>query len=166
MLFSIEIFLILKNGAMKRIINSDIADFLFRAFFCLIFVGLGGEHIFSDTLIQHLMPEWMPYKRLVSLLSGIWLVGWGGLIFIGYKIEWAAYALGLFLVVVTFAVHVPGVLIHASTVPEEYYWMWDILQRSNLVKNICLLGVCFHLLHHKVGKFSLEYYLREKTENI
>jgi NAD(P)-dependent dehydrogenase (short-subunit alcohol dehydrogenase family) len=30
---------------------------------------------------------------------------------------------------------------------------------SNFVKNLCLLGVCFHLLHHQTGKLSLESYL-------
>ena len=39
-------------------------------------------------------------------------------------------------------------------------WMWDILQRSNFVKNLCLLGVCFHLLHHRTGCFSVDAWLR------
>lgn len=36
--------------------------------------------------------------------------------------------------------------------------MWDILQRSNFVKNLCLLGVCSNLLHHEPGKLSLAAY--------
>lgn len=140
-------------------ICSDKADFLFRGLFCLIFVGLGGEHIFSDELIQHLMPYWIPYPRTVSIACGVWLFSWGMMIALGYKLKWAANALGLFLLVVTAGVHVPGVFHYPPELPETQHWMWDILQRTNLVKNMCLLGVCFHLLHHKPGKYSLEYYL-------
>lgn len=143
-------------------IDSDLADLLFRGLFCLIFIGLGGEHIFSDSLIQHLMPEWMPYQRLVSLLCGLWLVGWGSLILLGWRIRAAAYGLGLFLVVVTVVVHFPAVISEPASIPKEYHWLWQILQRSNLVKNLCLLGVCFHLLHHRVGKYSLESYLKNR----
>lgn len=143
-------------------INQDIADLIFRAFFCLIFVGLGAEHIFSDALIQKLIPEWIPMKRLLSFMCGLWLFGWGSLILIGWRVHLAAVALGFFVVVVSLVVHLPGVMQMPPTMPQEWTWVWDILQRTNLVKNICLLGVCFHLLHHKVGKYSMEAWLRRR----
>ncbi len=146
-------------------IDSDLADFLFRALFCLIFIGLGSEHIFSDSLIQHLMPDWMPYRRLVSLLCGIWLVGWGSLILLGWHVKWAAVGLGAFLIVVTVLVHVPAVMLAPDAIPEQYQWLWQILQRSNLVKNLCLLGVCFHLQHHRLGKYSLERYFADRPKS-
>lgn len=147
---------------MKLTITPDLADFIFRLLFCLIFVGLGGEHIVSDALIQHLMPEWMPMKRAVSIACGLWLTTWGAFILLGWKVRLAAYGLAAFLVVVTLLVHMPGVMFRAPNIPEEHYWMWEILQRTNLVKNLCLLGVCFHLLHHDVGRYSLEHYLAER----
>ena len=137
-------------------ISSDLADLIFRIFFCLIFVGLGGEHIVSDALIQRLMPSWVMYPRAVSIACGFWLLGWGTLILLGWHIRWAAIALGAFLIIVTVLVHLPGVMNYPSNLPASSQWMWDILQRTNLVKNLCLLGVCFHLQHHKVGKYSLE----------
>ncbi len=137
-------------------ISPDLADLLFRLFFCLIFVGLGAEHIVSDALIQRLMPRWILYPRAVSIACGIWLLGWGSLILLGWHIRWAAIALGLFLILVTIVVHLPGVFSYPSGLPASARWMWDILQRTNLVKNLCLLGVCFHLQHHTVGKYSLE----------
>lgn len=140
-------------------ISEDAADLIFRLFFCLIFVGLGAEHMFSDELIQRLMPEWVPSPRIVSFLCGAWLFTWGSLIAIGWRVKWAAIALGAFVVAVTIAVHAPGVLTRPVNIPEEAAWMWDILQRTNLVKNICLLGVCFHLLHHEVGRYSVEKWL-------
>jgi len=143
-------------------IDEDISDLAFRLLFCLIFVGLGLEHIFSDTLIQHLMPAWMPMKRLVSFSCGLWLVSFGSLILLGWQLRMAACGLAAFLLVVTAVVHLPGVMFQSSGIQPDAYWMWEILQRTNLVKNICLLGVCFQLLHHKVGKYSLEAWLAKR----
>ncbi len=143
-------------------INYDLSDLIFRAMFCLIFIGLGGEHIVSDQMIQHLMPTWVPYPRLVSIACGIWLVFWGSFILIGWRIRYAAYALGIFLILVTVLVHLPAICFNPAELPEQYIWLWQILQRSNLVKNLCLLGVCVHLMHHPLGKYSLEYRLKNK----
>jgi uncharacterized membrane protein YphA (DoxX/SURF4 family) len=141
-------------------IDSDVAEFLFRFLFCSIFVGLGGEHLFADTLIRQIMPAWVPFPRLVSVLCGLWLISWGSLILLGWHIRAAALALGAFLVVVTIAVHVPGIFARPDSMTEACAPFWDILQRSNLVKNLCLLGVCFLLLHHRVGRYSIESYVR------
>lgn len=135
-------------------LNQDISDLIFRFFFALIFLALGFEHIFSDSLIQELFPYWIPSPRIVSILCGLWLITFGGLIAIGLWIRQAAIALGIFLLVVTFAVHVPGALVSHPELPDEYQWMWAILQRSNLAKNLCLLGVCVLFLNYKVGKYS------------
>ena len=143
-------------------ITRDESEFIFRALFCLIFIGLGGEHIVSDELIQKLMPAWVPFKRVVSVLCGLWLVFWGTFVLVGYRLRLASFALGLFLVVVTVLVHIPGV-ISEPELPSDYAWMWTILQRSNLVKNLCLLGVCFQLWYHDLGKYSLERYLTERA---
>ncbi len=153
-------------GNDKRVfIDQDVAELLFRLLFSLIFLGLGSEHLFSDALIQHLMPDWMPLKRLVSFGCGMWLVAFGAMIAAGWHVRLAALGLAAFLIVVTALVHMPGVMFHAPQIPEESYWMWEILQRSNLVKNLCLLGVCFHLLYHEPGKYSLTARLAEKKPN-
>ena len=44
------------NGLLAMRISSDLSDLLFPALFCLIFIGLGGEHMVADELIQQLMP--------------------------------------------------------------------------------------------------------------
>ena len=139
--------------------KADLSEFLFRILFCIIFIGLGGEHLFKDDLIRLLMPQWVPFARLVSIVCGLWLVSWGSLILLGWHLRWAAIALGAFVVVVTAAVHAPALFYMPPEIPTQCSWMWDILQRSNFVKNLCLLGVCFHLLHHQTGRLSLESYL-------
>lgn len=141
-------------------ISKNQADILFRGLFCLIFIGLGAEHLVDDTLIQKLMPAWVPMPHLVSLLSGAWLMLGGLLILLGWQLRFAALWLATFLIIVTVAVHLPGVVTRPIDLPIEWQWTWDILQRTNLVKNLCLLGVCFHLLHHEPGKYSLTHYLK------
>ena len=139
--------------------RADIAEFLFRVLFCLIFIGLGGEHLFKDDLIRLLMPDWVTFPRTVSAICGLWLISWGSLILLGWHLRWSAIALGTFVVIVTALVHAPALLGAPAKIPPDCGWMWDILQRSNFAKNLCLLGVCFHLLYHRAGRFSLESYM-------
>ena len=139
--------------------REDLTEFLFRILFCIIFIGLGAEHLFEDELIRLLMPAWVPLPRLASIVCGLWLVFWGSFILLGWHLKWSAIALGCF-VVVTALVHAPVLFAHPPGLPETCTWMWDILQRSNFVKNLCLLGVCFHLLYHEPGKLSLAAHLK------
>lgn len=138
-----------------RRIDPCVADAIFRLFFSSIFILLGGEHLVDDTLIQHIMPVWVPAKRLVSLLSGVILLTGGLGIATGIQLRAAATLLGAFLIVVTVLVHVPGMLMVPDQIPSDAHWLWDVFQRSNFIKNVCLLGVCVHLLTHEPGRFTL-----------
>ena len=147
---------------MKRL-NRDLADLLFRLLFCLIFIGLGGEHVFKDDLIQKLMPDWVPVPKAISLLCGFILLIGGGLIAIGYKLRFAALLLGSFLIVVTALVHGPALTSTPDFIAPESEWLWQILQRSNYVKNLCLLGVCLLLFNYQPGRWSLESWLKRRN---
>lgn len=138
-----------------RRIDPSVADAIFRLFFSSIFILLGGEHLVDDTLIQHIMPVWVPAKRLVSLLSGVILLTGGLGIATGIRLRAAATLLGAFLIVVTLLVHVPGMLMMPEQIPSDTRWLWDVFQRSNFIKNVCLLGVCVQLLTHEPGRFTL-----------
>lgn len=137
-------------------LDPDLREFVFRAFVSVIFVGLGLEHMFSDTLIQVLMPSWVPAQRLVSIVCGGVLLTGGLSLLLGYAVRQGAMLLGAFLVVVTISVHLPGLFQVPATIPADWAWLWVVFQRSNFVKNICLLGVCIHLVGHRPGRFSLE----------
>ena len=140
-----------------------VTDFLFRFFFSLIFIGLGGEHIVDDHLIQKMMPDYLEPKELLSKLAGVYLLGGGFCILFGLKTRVAALFLALFLLVVTPTVHIYGLVVFPEEIPKQWDWLWDIFQRSNLVKNLCLLGVCFHLFNHETGKWSLDAWLAERN---
>lgn len=134
-------------------------DLIFRILFSLIFLGLGMEHLFSDTTIRAMMPDWLVFKRGLSILAGLFLLSGGLSIMIGYRTIRGAVLLGGFLLVVTLLIHVPAVWQRPPNLDAEWFWLWDVYQRSNLVKNLCLLGVCFHLINHKPGRYSLDAWL-------
>jgi uncharacterized membrane protein YphA (DoxX/SURF4 family) len=113
-------------------VNRDLCELLFRILFSLIFLTLGGEHILSDDLV------------------------------LGWRLRFAALLLGSFVIVATLAVHIPAILMKPEFVTDSNMWMWDILQRSNLAKNVCLLGVCILLWHHEPGRWSLKERLKTK----
>lgn len=140
----------------------DLQDLIFRGLFSVIFVGLGLEHIFSDAMIQALMPDWVPFPRATSVVCGLVLLTGGLSLVLGYAVRQGAQLLAIFLVIVTGAVHLPGLFIAPAQIPEDWTWLWVVFQRSNFVKNICLLGVCVHLTQHEPGRFSLQAWLQRR----
>jgi uncharacterized membrane protein YphA (DoxX/SURF4 family) len=147
---------------MKISVNHDVSELLFRLLFSSIFVVLGFEHLFHDELIQRLMPMGLPLKRVASIASGVVLLLGGASIALGVRVQEGAILLGVFLVLVTLIVHVPGMFQDPNFVMDGDLWLWDLYQRSNFIKNLCLLGVCFHLLTHEPGSLTLPAYLRRK----
>lgn len=143
--------------------RKDWIDFIFRALFSSIFIGLGGEHLVDDHLIMNLMPDWVPEQRLVSVFSGMVLLSGGTFIILGFELKKAALLLSGFLIAVTVSVHGPALFSIPSTIHTEDQWLWIILQRSNFVKNLCLLGVCFHLYYYEPRCFSLHYLLKQNN---
>ena len=119
----------------RRHIDSDLAELIFRLLFSSIFIVLGGEHVFRDELIQQLMPSWMLAPRLFSLAAGVLLLTGGASIALGFRMHIAAIALGVFLVVVTLLIHVPGMFVYPPDLPPDSQWLWDLYQRSNFRGN-------------------------------
>lgn len=136
--------------------SRDANELLFRLLFSSIFLGLGAEHVFHDDLIQRLMPAWVPFARLASFAAGVVLLTGGTMVLIGWRLRTAARILGTFVVVVTVLVHVPGIFRMPAGIDADDAWLWTILQRSNLVKNLCLLGVCIQLGQHAPGRYSVD----------
>jgi uncharacterized membrane protein YphA (DoxX/SURF4 family) len=149
---------------MRTLVHHDVSELLFRLLFSSIFVVLGAEHLFDDALIQQLMPEWLPMKRALSIVSGVILLTGGACIALGARVQEGAILLGLFLIVVTLVIHVPGMFQPSEFVSDDDMWLWDLYQRSNFIKNVCLLGVCFHLLTHEAGPYTLPGYLARRRD--
>jgi uncharacterized membrane protein YphA (DoxX/SURF4 family) len=148
----------------RRAISEDVSELIFRLLFSSIFIVLGGEHLLSDGLIQRLMPEALPLKRLLSMASGLLLISGGTSIALGVRVYWAASALAGFLIVVTAVIHIPGMFRVPSDLAVDSGWLWDLYQRSNFIKNVCLLGVCFHFFYHEPGRYSLERWWADRRQ--
>ena len=147
--------------------RDDWADLGFRVLFSSIFLGLGGEHLFQDELVQKLMPDWFVYKRLLSVMAGLVLVTGAAALITGFQIRRAAIMLAAFLVTVTILIHLPELSGAPESLPEDWIWLWQVFQRSNFVKNVCLFGVCIHLMRYQPGLLTLENVIghlrRDKT---
>ena len=141
---------------LERRVDYDARDLIFRGLFSTIFLGLGSEHLLDDRMIRHFMPAWVQYPVLASRLSGGVLLVGGLSILIGYRMRLGARLLGAFLFIVTLAVHVPGCFQVPPDISADYAWLWTVFQRSNLVKNVCLFGVCVHLTTLAPGRFSVD----------
>ena len=148
---------------LEQRVTTDTRDLIFRGLFSTIFLGLGSEHLLDDRLIQHLMPGWVGHPVLASRLSGGVLLLGGLSILAGCRMQLGARLLGAFLLVVTLAVHVPGCFTVPPSIPADAAWLWTVLQRSNLVKNVCLFGVCVHLTTQAPGRYSVDAWLARKS---
>lgn len=137
--------------------RADLVDLIFRGLFSAIFLTLGLEHLFNDATIHLIMPAWLPWKRTISVLCGMWLTTGGLMILAGWYVRWAAIGLGIFVAVVTAVVHAPF-LLHSpqGIVPPEQEWLFTVFQRSNFMKNVCLLGVCVLLTTYRVGRYGIQ----------
>ncbi|MCE9500091.1 MAG: hypothetical protein K8R21_06290, partial [Leptospira sp.] len=72
--------------------------------------------------------------------------------------------LGFFLITVTIFIHGPELFVKPSGLSADWLWLWEVYQRSNFVKNLCLLGVCIHLLNYSSGRYSLDHFLETKRK--
>jgi uncharacterized membrane protein YphA (DoxX/SURF4 family) len=149
---------------LEQRVDTDTRDLIFRGLFSSIFLGLGCEHLLDDHVIQQLMPAWVQYRVFASRLSGVVLLLGGLSILTGYRMQLGARLLGAFLAVVTVTVHVPGCFTVPAGIAPDSAWLWTVFQRSNLVKNLCLFGVCVHLTTLAPGRFSVDAWLARKRE--
>ena len=149
---------------LEQRVDEGSRDLIFRGLFSTIFLGLGSEHLLDDRLIRHLMPGWIQYPTLASRLSGVVLLLGGLSIAAGYRMQLGARLLGLFLLVVTVTVHLPGIFLVPPDIPPDAAWVWTVLQRSNLVKNVCLFGVCVHLTTQPPGRYSVDAWRARKAQ--
>ena len=106
------------------------------------------------------MPDWFIYKRVLSILAGLVLVCGGLAVVTAFHLRYAAMMLAGFLVTVTTLIHLPELSGTPSGLTEDWVWLWQVFQRSNFVKNLCLLGVCIHLMTYQPGCFTLQKILR------
>jgi len=143
---------------------SQLADLVFRVCFSLIFILLGGEHLFRDTLIQGMMPEGLPWKRAWSIATGLAILCGGGCIMLGLFTRIGATALLVFLVPVTIFVHFHQIGAYPETLPSSMHWLWNVYHQGSVLKNLALIGAAIHFAFDGAGPLSLDHVLFGKAE--
>lgn len=134
----------------------QLADLVFRVCFSLIFILLGGEHLFRDALIQGMMPGWLPWKRAFSVATGLVILAGGGCTLLGLFTRVGATALLVFLVPVTLFVHFHQIGDYPENLPTTMHWLWNVYHQGSVLKNLALIGAAIHFAFDGAGPLSLD----------
>lgn len=125
---------------------SDLILLLGRVLYALIFLLAWPRH-FSREGIQHAADLGVPLASLLVPLSGLLALLGGLSVALGYRSQWGAWALVLFLVPVTLGMHA----FWKAKDPLEAH-----VQQAMFAKNLCMLGAALLLTQCATGAWSLD----------
>jgi uncharacterized membrane protein YphA (DoxX/SURF4 family) len=140
--------------------SHDYTDVIARAFFGFLFFSLGLDLLLSGDFHMDVLPWWIPTPGITIIGCGMLLILGGTLIILGVWLQIAAVVLGFFLAFSITGIYLPGFMDIPVGIRVEAEWLWFLLLKSNLMRDLSLLGACIYLFNHELGKFSLEVYLR------
>jgi putative oxidoreductase len=127
-----------------------------RFFFSILFIIAGFGH-FSDSTITYAQNYGVPYVALLVPLSGLLAIFGGLSILLGYRARIGAWALVVFLVPVTLAMHAFWTVDN----PANYQ-----IQMSMFMKNLALLGGAFTYAYFGSGAYSVESRIKTSESNL
>jgi|GEM_PF-3781366 len=142
--------------------NKDLTDILARIFFGLLFIAFGSDLILTGEFRLDVLPWWLPNPSLVVALCGYLLMLGGAMFLAGIWIQVISAVLGFYLAFSIAGIHIPGFIEIPVGVRIECEWLWLLMQKANLLRDLSLLGACIYFFNHELGKYSLETYLRER----
>ncbi len=118
-----------------------------RALIAYLFIPAGWAKIagFEGT-VGYIASQGVPFPALCAAIAVAAELGLGILILVGWQTRWAALALGIFTLVITFIFH--------------DYWTMEaaqqMAQKMNFDKNLVVVGALFLLSAFGAGRFSLD----------
>ena len=118
-----------------------------RVLLALLFVpaGFGKLMGFAGT-VGYIASKGVPLPEVAAAIAVAVELGLGILLLVGYKARWAALAIGLFTLVITFIFH------NFWAVPPEMVMM----QRMNFMKNLAIVGGLFTIAAWGPGAWSVD----------
>lgn len=141
--------------------NKNLTDIVGRLFFGLLFLFTGFDFLASGDYHLDLLPWWFPIPSFTIGIYGI-IFMLGGLLFLaGIWLQIATVILGFMLAFNIAGIHIPGFIEVPVTIRAESEWLWMLLLKNNLIKDLSLLGACISYFNHQLGNYSLEEYLRK-----
>jgi putative oxidoreductase len=119
-----------------------------RIFYSCLFImsGFGHLTIQKKLLTGFVKSKSLPAPELLVLISGLVELVGGILIVLGYRAEWGAWLIVLFLVPVTFTMH------NFWTVKDPQARMTEM---ANFEKNMALMGAALLIAYFGSGPLSL-----------
>ena len=120
---------------------------LSRVLICIIFLMAGfGKIMDPQGTMKYMMAMGMPFTGFFLICTIIIEIGGGLSLLLGYKAEWGARALFLFLIPVTLIFH------HNFT---------DKMQMILFLKNLAILGALLQVSIYGAGALSLDSYKKQ-----
>lgn len=118
-----------------------------RVLLALLFVpaGFGKLMGFAGT-VGYIASKGVPLPEVAAAIAVAVELGLGILLLVGYKARWAALAIGLFTLVITFIFH------NFWAVPPEMAMM----QKMNFLKNLAIVGGLFTIAAWGPGAWSVD----------
>lgn len=118
-----------------------------RVLLALLFVpaGFGKLMGFAGT-VGYIASKGVPLPEVAAAIAVAVELGLGILLLVGYQARWAALAIGLFTLVITFIFH------NFWAVPPEMVMM----QRMNFMKNLAIVGGLFTISAWGPGAWSVD----------
>lgn len=118
-----------------------------RVLLALLFVpaGFGKLMGFAGT-VGYIASKGVPLPEVAAAIAVAVELGLGILLLVGYQARWAALAIGLFTLVITFIFH------NFWAVPPEMVMM----QRMNFLKNLAIVGGLFTIAAWGPGAWSVD----------
>lgn len=140
--------------------NKNLTDVIGRLFFGILFLFTGFDFLASGGSHLDLLPWWFPIPNITVAIYGIIFI-FGGMLFLaGIWLQIASVILGFMLVFNIAGIHIPGFIEVPVSIRVESEWLWMLLLKNNLIKDLSLLGACISYFNHQLGSYSLEEYLR------
>jgi putative oxidoreductase len=129
---------------------SDLGALIGRILLALIFVMSGFGKIMGFTQTEVMMAaQGIPAPQIMLIVSILFELGGGLAMLAGFQARWAALAVFLFMIPVTYIFHVQGYL-HAAT-PQQ-----AMMQQINILKNLSIEGGLLLLTSFGPGRLSVD----------
>lgn len=111
-----------------------------RALLSIIFIIAGAKKIFGFAgTAGYMASKGLPMSEVLLVLTIIIELGGGLMILVGWKARWAATAIFLFLIPVTF-------IFHPVTDPDQF---------NAFMKNLAIMGGMLYIMVYGSGTYSL-----------
>lgn len=128
--------------------NSSVTLLLARVLLSAIFVIFGFMKIGAFAgMVAYASAMHVPFPQLAIVVAILVELGAGLMVLVGYKTKWAALAIALFLVPVTYYFHTN----FADQTNTTMFW-----------KNLSIMGGMLALAASGAGKYSLDSFLKPK----